>query len=51
MGHPMYGLDFYVWATRPGVPPIRLSMLTNPAGLPADISAMQAAVGALGGCG
>lgn len=33
-----------------GVPPIRLSVLTNPAGLAADISAIQAAVDALGGC-
>lgn len=34
-----------------GVPPIRLSVLSNPAGLAADISAMQAVVAALGGCG
>ena len=33
-----------------GVAPIRLSVLSNPAGLSADISAVQAAVGALGGC-
>ncbi len=34
-----------------GVQPIRLSVLTNPAGLAADISAIQAAVAAFGGCG
>lgn len=33
-----------------GVPPIRLSVVSNPAGLAADISAVQAAVDALGGC-
>jgi hypothetical protein len=33
-----------------GVAPIRLSVVTNPAGLPADISAIQAVVAALGGC-
>jgi hypothetical protein len=33
-----------------GVPPIRLSVLSNPAELSADISAIQAAVAALGGC-
>jgi hypothetical protein len=33
-----------------GVQPIRLSVLTNPGGLAADISAIQAVVAALGGC-
>lgn len=33
-----------------GVAPIRLSVLSNPAGLPADISAIQVVVDALGGC-
>lgn len=33
-----------------GVSPMRLSVLSNPAGLAADISAVQAAVNALGGC-
>jgi hypothetical protein len=33
-----------------GVPPIRLSVLSNPAGLAADIRAIQATVDALGGC-
>lgn len=33
-----------------GVPPIRLSVLSNPAGLSSDITAIQATVAALGGC-
>jgi hypothetical protein len=34
-----------------GVPPVHLSVVNHPAGLPADISVIQAAVSTLGGCG
>ena len=41
------GSVFFVIA---GVPPVHLSIVNNPAGLSPDISAIQAAVTALGGC-
>jgi hypothetical protein len=42
LGSPFFGIA--------GVAPIRLSVVTNPAGLQADINAVQTAVNALGGC-